>query len=96
MATFVVLMSFTEQGIKNVKQSPDRAEAFTAAAAKLGVKLTNILWTVGHYDLVCTVDGGDEAVTQLLLTLGMAGNVRTETLRGYSAGEFRQILGKLG
>ncbi|RZU00719.1 GYD domain-containing protein [Rivibacter subsaxonicus] len=96
MATFVVLMNFTEQGIKSVKQSPDRAEAFTAVATKMGVTIKSILWTVGHYDLVTTVEGSDEAVTTLLLTLGMAGNVRTETLRAYTAGEMKAIIGKLG
>jgi uncharacterized protein with GYD domain len=95
MATFVVLASFTDQGIRSVKQSPDRAEAVTAMAAKMGVNLKTILWTVGHYDMVVTVEGSDEAVTTMLLTLGMAGNVRTETLRAYSAGEMRAIIGKL-
>jgi uncharacterized protein with GYD domain len=95
MATFVVLASFTDQGIRSVKQSPDRAEAVTAMAAKMGVNLKSILWTVGHYDMVVTAEGSDEAVTTMLLTLGMAGNVRTETLRAYSAGEMKAIIGKL-
>ena len=95
MATFVVLASFTEQGMRGVKQSTDRAEVFIGIAAKMGVTVTSLLWTVGHYDLAVTLDGTDEAVTATLLTLGMAGNVRTETLRAYSASEMQAIIGKL-
>lgn len=95
MATFVVLASFTEQGMRGIKQSPDRAEVFIGMAAKMGVTVKSLLWTVGRYDLVVTLDGTEEAVTGALLTLGMAGNVRTETLRAHSASEMQAIIGKL-
>jgi uncharacterized protein with GYD domain len=96
MATFIVLMNFTEQGIKAVKGSPGRYEEFLADAKKLGVNVKSVYWTVGHYDLVTTLEGTDEAVTTVLLKLGSRGNVRTETLRGYSVDEMKGLVGKLG
>jgi uncharacterized protein with GYD domain len=96
MATFIVLMNFTEQGIKTVKDSPGRYEAFKAAAGGLEITVKSVYWTVGHYDLVLTVEGSDQAVTSALLKLGSQGNVRTETLRGYSADEIKGLLAKMG
>ena len=66
MATFVSPVSFTDQGIRNVKDSPARFDAFRAAAGKLGVTVKSVYWTVGSCDLVVTVDGPEEAVTTLL------------------------------
>ena len=96
MATFITLANFTEQGIRNAKESPNRAAAFKATAEKIGVKVKDIYWTVGHYDAVAIVEGpDDEAVTSLLLGLGAEGNVRTETLRAYSAEEMSNIVNKM-
>lgn len=96
MATFITLGNFTEQGIRSAKESPDRAAAFAAGAEKLGVTLKDVYWTVGHYDVVAILEGPDaESVTSLLLSLGAQGNVRTETLRAYSAEEMGGIIGKM-
>jgi len=92
MATFVSLVSFTDQGIRNVKDSPARFDAFRAAAGKLGVTVKSVYWTVGSCDLVVTVDGPEDAVTTLLLKVGSLGNVRSQTLRAYGEDEFRRIL----
>ena len=94
MATYIVLGNFTEQGIKTVKDSPSRYEAFKAAAGKSDVTFKNVYWTIGQYDLVATVEGTDEAVTAALLKLAAQGNVRTQTLRGFSAEEFKSLLAK--
>ncbi len=95
MATFITLMNFTDQGIKTVKDSQNRAEAFTAMAGKLGVTVKNIYWTVGNYDIVVVVDGPDESVTSALLRIGSAGNVRTQTLRAFSAEEMGRIISNM-
>ena len=95
MATFITLLNFTDQGIRNVKDSPARYEAFNAMAEKLGVTVKGVYWTVGHYDLMTILEGSDEAVTSALLKAGSLGNVRTETLRGYSAEEMKRIIGKM-
>ena len=92
MASYIVLMKFTEQGIRTVKDSPSRAEAFKRTCEGLGVRMGAVHWTVGAYDVVGMVEGEDEAVTAALLKLGSAGNVSTQTLRAYSADEIKVIL----
>ncbi|MBK6396534.1 MAG: GYD domain-containing protein [Betaproteobacteria bacterium] len=92
MATFVSLVSFTDQGIRNVKDSPARFDGFRAAAEKLGVTVKSVYWTVGSCDIVVTVDGPEDKVTALLLKVGSLGNVRSQTLRAYGEDEFRRIL----
>ena len=96
MATFISLASFTDQGIRNVKQSTERAQAFREAAQKAGVTVKDIYWTMGSLDLVVISDApDDESAMALLLGLGGLGNVRTQTLRGFSAEEMGLILAKL-
>jgi uncharacterized protein with GYD domain len=95
MATFISLVSFTEQGIRNVKDSPDRAEAFRALAEKVGGTVKGIYYTMGHYDMVVIVEGSDEAAMTAMLKVGSLGNVRTETLRGFSLEDMRKIIGKM-
>ena len=96
MATFITLVNFTEQGIRNAKESPNRAAAFAASAKKLGVNVKDIYWTVGHYDVVAIIEGpDDETITSVLLSLGSEGNVRTETLRAFSAEEMNSIISKM-
>ena len=95
MATFISLINFTDQGIRNVKDSPQRYEAFMAMAQKLGVTIKSIYYTVGNYDLVVIVEGSDEAATAALLKVGSLGNVRTQTLRAFSLDEMKSILGKM-
>ena len=96
MATFIVLGNFTEQGIRNIKESPKRTEGFKALAAKSGVKVKEIFWTLGHYDIVTIVEAPDIATaTSLGLAVASLGNVRTETLTAFSAEEFAKILAKM-
>ena len=96
MATFIVLGSFTDQGVRTIKESPKRAEAFKAMAAKAGVKVKDIYWTLGHYDIVSIIDAPDAATaTSLGLAIGSLGNIRTETLTAFSADEFGKILAKM-
>jgi uncharacterized protein with GYD domain len=95
MATFIALMNFTDQGIRNVKESPDRYEKFKSMVEERGVTFKDIYWTVGQYDLVVILEGADEAVTAALLKLGSLGNVRTETLRGFSAEEMKGIVSNM-
>ena len=95
MATFISLLSFTEQGIRGVKESPKRADAVKAMAKKMGVTVKEVYWTLGHYDLVVVLEGDDEAVTSMLLKTGSLGNVRSETLRAFSAAEMGRIVGNI-
>ena len=96
MATYVVLAKFTDQGIRNVKQSPKRADAFKGMAKTFGVTVKELVWTQGRYDIVTIVEAPDEsAAMSLNLSLGALGNVRTETLRAFSAAEMTKIIGKM-
>ncbi len=96
MSKHVVLMKFTEKGMANIRQSPDRASAFQATAEKAGVKIETQLWTAGPYDALMVLDAPDEAtVTGLVLGLGKAGNVSTCMLRAFDADEFKTVLGKM-
>lgn len=95
MATYVTLVNFTDQGIRNVKDSPDRLGAFKAMAEKLGVSIKSAHYTVGSYDIVLILEGADEAVTSALLKVGSLGNIRTQTLRAYSADEMKTIIGRM-
>ncbi|MCG4455848.1 MULTISPECIES: GYD domain-containing protein [unclassified Pseudomonas] len=95
MATFISLVNFTDQGIRAVKDSPDRFQAFKALAEKVGVAVKAVYWTVGSYDLVLIVEGDEETATSLLLKVGSLGNTRTQTLRGFSEQEMRKIIGNM-
>lgn len=96
MATYISLISFTDQGIRNVKQSPERAHAFKDLAEKAGATVKAIYWTLGNYDIVAVTDApDDETAMALLLTTGSIGNIRTQTLKAFSAEEMAPILAKL-
>jgi uncharacterized protein with GYD domain len=96
IATFITTLHFTEQGIKAVRDTCERAAAFKATAKKLGVKVTGIYWTLGAFDGVLVLEAPDEATaTAALLHLGALGNIRTQTARAFDAAEMQKILGLL-
>ena len=91
MPTYVCLMRWTQQGISNVKESPNRLDAARQAFKNLGVDIKDVYLTMGQYDHVAVVEGPDDAVARALLSLGSQGNVQTETLRAWKEDEYRQI-----
>jgi uncharacterized protein with GYD domain len=96
MATFITTVHFTEQGIKAIQDTCDRAAAFKAAAKKMGVKVTAIYWTLGLFDGLVVFEAPDEeTVTAVLLHLASRGHIRTQTARAYNAAEMQKILGLL-
>lgn len=95
MAMFISLVNFTDQGIRNIKESPDRYEAFAAGAEKAGVTVKAVLYTVGQYDMVLIVEGSEPAAIAALLKVGSLGNVRSQTLRGFSVDEMRKIIASI-
>ncbi len=97
MATYIALSNFTDQGIRSVKDTTTRADAVKEAAAKYGAKMTQIYWTQGKYDVVAMIEAPDDnSATAFALAIGMAGNIRTQTLRAFNREEMNAILGKLG
>jgi uncharacterized protein with GYD domain len=95
MPTYVVLMNWTDQGAKTAHDSVDRYEAAKDDLAQHGVTIKHIYWTSGQHDLVTIVEAANgETVTAGLLRLASQGNLRTTTLRGYSADEMRRVIEK--
>src|SRR5471032_1879884 len=93
MATFITTIKFTQQGVKGIDETTKRAAAFKATAKKLGVKVTDIFWTLGEYDGLLILEAADDAAaTTALLHLGATGNVHTSTVRAYNAAEMDKIL----
>jgi uncharacterized protein with GYD domain len=96
MATYVVLANFTDQGVRNAKDSPKRADAFKDMAKKCGATVKEIFWTQGLYDIVTIVEAPDDVTaTALALSVGALGNVRTQTLRAFSAADMKGVVGKM-
>ncbi len=96
MLTYVVLATFTDQGVKNAKDSPKRADAFKRMAKTFGVTVKDIFWTQGRYDIVTVVEAPDElSATALNLSLSALGNIRTESLRAFSAAEMAKVVAKM-
>ena len=96
MATYIVLTSFTDQGIRNVKETTKRADAVKELAKKFGITAKEFFWTLGSYDVVAIFEAPDDAsITALGLAIGAGGNIRTQTLRAFSREEMNGILAKL-
>jgi uncharacterized protein with GYD domain len=97
MATFVVLIDWTQQGVGSFRDSIDRYEAARGSFEKLGVTFKDTYWTLGRHDLVSILDAPDEeTLAAALLMLSAQGNLRTSTLRAFSADEMRTIIAKTG
>lgn len=96
MGTYIALASFTDQGIRSVKDTIKRADAVKEAAKKFGASMTQIYWTLGKYDLVVTIEApDDESATAFALAIAGAGNVRMQTLRAFTKDEMSGILAKM-
>jgi uncharacterized protein with GYD domain len=92
MPTYIALLSWTGQGIKNVKDSPSRLDAGREAFKKTGVNIKDTYLTMGQYDLVCIIEApDDESFATAMLSLGAQGNVKTETLKAFTEDQYRKI-----
>lgn len=97
MATFVILVNWTDQGIRTAKDAPNRAAHGEALAEQMGAKLKEVNWTLGAYDVILKLEAPDEeTATAFALAIGMQGNARTTTLRAYGREEMEGILARLG
>lgn len=96
MPTYIMLANYTDQGIRNIKESPKRLDAARDMVKQLGGEMKEFYLTLGPYDFVTVVDvPNDEVGAKLLLTLGSMGNVRTTTFKAYTETEFRKIIQSL-
>ena len=96
MPHYVSLVNWTDQGIRALKDTTRRSEAFRKAVESAGGKLVALLYTMGQYDLVAVTElPSDEVGNELALRLGMQGNVRTLTLKGWTESEMAKLVQKL-
>jgi uncharacterized protein with GYD domain len=97
MPTYVNLLNWTDQGIKNFRDTVARADVVEEQMGQLGVTLREILWTQGLYDIVAISEApDDETGTAFLLGLGAQGNVRSTTMRAFDREEMKKVIAKLG
>ena len=96
MPTFISLISYTQNGIDNIKESPTRLDAAKEAFRAMGAELKEFYMVMGQYDLVNISEApDDETATKLALMIGSKGSIRTETLRAYTEDEYRKIIASL-
>src|SRR3954462_6611070 len=96
MATYVILATFTDQGIKTAKDSPKRAEALKQRAKTFGVTVKEIFWTQARYDIVVLTEAPDElCATALILSVGELGNIGTVSIRAVTADGMATIVSKM-
>jgi uncharacterized protein with GYD domain len=96
MATYLLLCNWTDQGIRNIKEAPQRRQRATQLAEQLGCKIIGVFMTMGAYDLALRVEApDDETIARLALSIGAQGNLRTTTLKAFPPEEFERIIGSL-
>jgi len=96
MPTYISLAKWTDQGIRNVKESPQRLDAFKKGVEAAGGKVIGFYLTMGRYDMVVIIEApSDEAATTVILSVGRLGNVRTETMKAYPEEQYRGIIAKV-
>ncbi len=96
MPTYISLINWTDQGIRNVKESSQRLDAGKKAIEAAGGKMMGFYLTMGRYDLVSIAEfPNDETAATAVLSLGSGGNIRTETLKAFPEDEYRGIIAKV-
>ena len=97
MPTYVVLMNWTDQGVRTDRETVSRRDQADALAEKHGARIEQVYWTMGHYDIVAILQApDDESVTAMMLELTSAGNLRTSTLRAFDHDQMQAIIQRLG
>jgi uncharacterized protein with GYD domain len=96
MTAYIILVNFTDQGIRNAKDTVKRARAVEEALKAAGGRKIGIWWTMGQYDMVFIAEGpDDETAMRLLLSVAMQGNTRSTTLKAFSEDEMERIVAGL-
>jgi uncharacterized protein with GYD domain len=96
MASYIGLIQFTDQGIRNIKDTVKRGDAAIAEAEKMGMKIVEEFWTMGAYDAVVVFEApNDETMSAFMLKVWSLGNVKSHTLRAFRRNEMEEILAKM-
>jgi uncharacterized protein with GYD domain len=97
VATYIALVDWTDQGVRNFKDTVDRYETAQNQMRSQGVEFRTVYWTLGAHDMVTVVDApDDQSLAAALLAVAGQGNIRTTTLRAFSADEMRGVISKAG
>lgn len=95
MPAYIALIDWTDQGVRDFKDTVDRYEAAQSAFESLDVRFTDVWWTLGTHDIVATVEApDDETLAAALLSVAAQGNIRTTTLRAFTREEMRTVISK--
>ena len=96
MPSYVMLANFTDQGIRNIKDTIKRSEAAMTEAEKMGMKIVEAFWTMGAYDVVVLLEApDDETMSAFALKVGSLGSVKSHTVRAFRREEIEKILAKI-
>jgi len=96
MPTYISLVQFTDKGIQAAKETTQRVADWAAKVQSMGVSVKQMYWTLGEYDQVCVFEApDDETAASVLLAADPLGNIRTQTLRAFTASEMKKILAKV-
>ena len=96
MPTYISLVQFTDKGIQAAKESTQRVADWAAKVQSMGVSVKQMYWTLGEYDQVCVFEApDDETAASVLLAADLLVNIRTQTLRAFTASEMKKILAKV-
>lgn len=97
MPTYIMLSHWTDQGIRQVKDSPDRLDAARQLCRQHGAEMTEFYMTLGAYDMVAVIDApNDEEYAKLAVSIAKGGNIRTTTLKAFDEDQYRKIIGSIG
>ena len=96
MPTYIQLLRFTQQGVQKIKESPTRLDAAKKLYKSMGCEMKAFYLVMGQYDAVVVTEApNDETASKLALAIGAQGNVRTESLRAYTEGEYKKLIAAL-
>jgi uncharacterized protein with GYD domain len=96
MSTYITLLNWTQQGIQSVKESPARLEKAKAAIKAEGGEIKAFYMTMGQYDMVVVIEApDDDTYARTVLAIASHGAVKSQTLRAFTEGEYRKIVGSL-
>lgn len=97
MTTYILLINWTDQGVKNARESANRLDQAKKLLSDMEGEMKAFYLTMGEYDMVAIGEAPDDAVmARFVLQLGMAGNIRTRTLKAFPEGAYREIIASLG
>ena len=96
MAKYISLVKYTQKGVENIKDSPNRLDAFKQVCQSMGAKVEGFYLTMGRYDLVVIVDAPDpETIAKIILATASRGAISTETLPAFTEEEYRKVISEL-